>query len=440
MITDDGKEIISKYLLGYVPAYASHIAIGCGARPRSAPTLSVTSRKIVNYVATLTTASEHYFRVGDWVEVTNIDSVFNGVFQVTAVPNEFDFSYSASSLTFSPTATTGTVALYTRNKKALDFEMARVPIVSKGFVDDSGTTKISLIAELPSESRYEITEIGLWSAANNTIAVNSDSHIIFSFTESWQGHGASVFDPTIKTSVGTFGNIDDNGDKIFYALSGDSNLTTATRKQRNEGHRFLSKTLFVRGDSCQLNTVSNRLVPVAAAGETVPIHVHLNNVNFDISNNSPSDLLSFAFCLVDKNGVGDTIPDKVKILIEFYRNEISTTNGFAKKEIILDGHVFKDNRYRCETFPISDLITSEDFSPREIRVCRIYSSVEMSGGTESSNHYLSFDGLRIDNVSTENPTYKMSGYSVVQDPDAYPITKKENTINYIEFRFNLGVT
>ena len=34
MITNTGKEIIAKYLMGTSPAYASYIALGCGARPR----------------------------------------------------------------------------------------------------------------------------------------------------------------------------------------------------------------------------------------------------------------------------------------------------------------------------------------------------------------------------------------------------------------------
>jgi hypothetical protein len=33
MITNTGKTIIAKYLLGQAPAYASYIAIGCGATP-----------------------------------------------------------------------------------------------------------------------------------------------------------------------------------------------------------------------------------------------------------------------------------------------------------------------------------------------------------------------------------------------------------------------
>ena len=33
MITNDGKELISKYLLGQVPSYASYISFGCGEFP-----------------------------------------------------------------------------------------------------------------------------------------------------------------------------------------------------------------------------------------------------------------------------------------------------------------------------------------------------------------------------------------------------------------------
>ena len=35
MITEFGKGIIGKYLIGQAPAYASYIAIGCGATPVS---------------------------------------------------------------------------------------------------------------------------------------------------------------------------------------------------------------------------------------------------------------------------------------------------------------------------------------------------------------------------------------------------------------------
>ena len=108
MITDNGKSIIGKYLLGQAPAYASYIAVGCGAQPLA------TGDPYGNYA----------------------------------------------------------------DKKNLDFEMFRVPISSRGFVNDGGTEKLVLTAELPTEERYEITEIGLYSAGSNPSAGAYDLSLI----------------------------------------------------------------------------------------------------------------------------------------------------------------------------------------------------------------------------------------------------------------------
>ena len=118
MITNTGKNILAKYLVGQTPSYASHIAVGCGPKPLD---------------------------------------------QDGTLP---DFS----------------------NKKSLDFEMFRVPIISRGFVDELGVSKVVLTAELPTQERYEITEVGLFSAASNPAAGAFDSKNIYSFTdlESWK--------------------------------------------------------------------------------------------------------------------------------------------------------------------------------------------------------------------------------------------------------------
>ena len=124
MITNTGKSIIGKYMLGQAPAYASFIAVGCGPTPLDTPD----------------------------------------------TPGDFS------------------------TKEALDFEMFRVPISSRGFVNEGGLNKIVLTAELPTEERYEITEIGLYSAGSNPSAGAYDSKTVFAFTtaENWQHHTASA--------------------------------------------------------------------------------------------------------------------------------------------------------------------------------------------------------------------------------------------------------
>lgn len=443
MITDKGKEIISKYLLGQTATYASHISIGCGAYPLDAN----------------------------------------------------DPAPSASALA---------------EKTYMDFEMVRVPITSKGFVDDNGTTKVSFTAELPKENRYDITEIALWSAGSNSLAKDFDSRTIFNFSESWQAHSTAISEITTPNPLGTGGDITTNL-RYFRASTSDTVFSTADRKTRREGPRFLDSKILLRGDSSIIQgasgqwtgenpyySVTNKSASAGTAtltigshflnvGDSVVVsisdanldgthsitartnttisysasatvssasatgtatfanstHIHLNAINFDISKNSPSDKILLAFSLIDKDGTGPgTEPDYVKILLEFYRNESSITSGYAKAEIEIDGTEFTGDRYKVIEIPISDLITSPDFTSQQVRIARIFASVihTDSGQQKTSpEHYVELEGLRIENTTTENPVYGMVGYSVVRTTNGDPLYKYENTNNYVEFRFNLDV-
>ena len=366
MITNDGKELISKYLLGQAPEYATHLSIGSGAIPLD----------------------------------LNDTSPLPATIQA---------------------------------KTVMDFETARVPITSKGFVDDNGITKLTFSAELPKENRYDITEVGLWSAGGNNLAINADSRMIFNFSEPWQKHDTSISDIPFLETIGTSGDITVS-DTIFSASSSNITLRTSQRLARKEGPRYLNNKIFVRGDT---STITGSAGSWTATSDST--HIHLNGINFLIGNNSPADKLKLAFSLINKTSQGtEGLPDQVKILIEFYRNEVTTARGFARAEIDISGSEFIGNSYYVKEIPISDLITSDDFSSQEIRICRIFVSA-IDGGSPSDDFYIALDGFRIDNISTVNPLYKMIGYSIVKI-DGNPIVKFQNTNNYIEFRLSLGLT
>lgn len=366
MITNDGKELIGKYLLGQAPQYATHISIGAGA-----------------------------------------------------IPLDVDDASPSSSIL--------------QQKQVMDFETARIPITSKGFVDENGITKLVFSAELPKENRYDITEVALWSAGGNNLAINSDSRMIFNFSEPWESHGSSISAIPFIETIGLAGDITTE-EPIFSVSSSNITLRTSPRIARKEGPRYLNNKILVRGDT---STIEGALGSWSATEEST--HIHLNAINFLIGNNSPSDKIKFAFSLINKTSLGtEGVPDEVKILIEFYRNEVTTTRGFARAEISLDGTEFTNNSYKVVEFPISDLITSDDFSSSEIRICRIFVSV-IDDSVPSEDYYVALDGLRIDNITTINPLYKMVGYSIVKI-DGNPITKFQNTNNYIEFRLSLGLT
>lgn len=68
--------------------------------------LSITNKKLTNNIATLTTSSAHYLRVGQTVTVANVDSTFNGTYSVTGVPSSTTFTYAKIASNVASTAVT----------------------------------------------------------------------------------------------------------------------------------------------------------------------------------------------------------------------------------------------------------------------------------------------------------------------------------------------
>jgi hypothetical protein len=384
MITNTGKSIIGKYMLGQAPAYASFIAVGCGPTP---------------------------------LETGDVQG---------------DFS----------------------TKEALDFEMFRVPISSRGFVNEGGLNKIVLTAELPTEERYEITEVGIYSAGSNPSAGAYDSKTVFAFTstENWQHHTASA-----ATSINSYPNPlddpeDDNviavTDAVFQTNADNSIFYKPSRAARYERCRFLNNTIFIQGDDSDL-TISEDSGPtedhfVVESGSN---HIHLTGANVDFTRNSPIDEIKLAFSLVNKDGDSLSIPDTVRVLVdfastdagtgEFARFEAEINHGTSgNPELVQD---FETNRYFVVSKQLQELYTSANFTWNAVTVVKIYACV-IDGGVPSEDYYVALDAIRLENVGTVNPLYGLTGYALIKTDDAQSIIKSPNTSNYIEFRFSVGVT
>ena len=383
MITNTGQSIIGKYLLGQAPAYASYIAVGCGAQP-------------------LATADPY----GD---------------------------YSA--------------------KENLDFEMFRVPISSRGFVNDGGTEKLVLTAELPTEERYEITEIGIYSAGSNPSAGAYDSKTVFAFStaEGWQYH-----DQTSATSIPTIteplddpndDNIIATTDPVFQTNADNSIFFKSSRADRYERCRFLNNMIVVVGDDADLTIDPS----TGSSGghfyiEPGSNHIHLTGADVDFSKNAPTDELRLAFSLISKDGDSTSVPDTVRILVEFASTDAENTGEYARMEVELNNgsgtggtYDFETNRFYVITEQLQNLYVTNGFTWDAVTVVKIYTSIQDSD-TPTGDYYIAYDALRLENVSTINPLYGLTGYSVVKNADATTIIKNPNTSNYIEFRFTVGVS
>ncbi len=385
MITNTGKSIIGKYMLGQAPAYASFIAVGCGPTP----------------------------------------------LDVEDSPGNF------------------------ATKEALDFEMFRVPVSSRGFVNENGVNKIVLTAELPTEERYEISEVGLYSAGSNPSAGAYDSKTVFAFTtaENWQYHTVSS-----ATAIPTYSSpLDDPNDDnviaiaepVFQTNADNSIFYKPARASRYERCRFLNNTIFIQGDDSDL-TISEDSGPtedhfVIESGSN---HIHLTGANVDFTRNSPTDELKLAFSLVNKDGDSNAIPDTIRILVDFADTDAPIPTEFARFEAEIDHGTsgnpelvqdFETNRYFVVTKQLQELYTSANFTWNAVTVVKIYACV-IDGGIPSEDYYIALDAIRLENVATVNPLYGLTGYSVIKTDGAETIIKSPNTSNYIEFRFSIGVT
>ena len=371
MITNKGKEIIAKYLLGTTPAYASYMAFGCGQKPLA-----------------------------------------NGAGAV-------DYS----------------------EKEVLNFEMFRVPISSRGYVKEEGVNKIVFTAELPTQERYEITEIGLYSAGGNPSASGFDSRSLLLFTEEeqWQ-----YLDTTLKTIPSINSALDENNDNIittansvFQAAADNRIFYKEFRNTKNERCRFFNNMLLVKGNYSDIKSVTN--VTTGLSGQN---YIIKNGLNIDLSQNSLSDKIKIAFSLVNKDAaVAHLKPTSLKIVLEFISN-----NKYARCLVDLvqgsGGIDFDTNRYFVVEKTLQDFVQEEGFSWESITSVKIYSSVvTITAGVAAAvaTHYIAFDAIRFDNISTVNPLYGLVGYSVIKNANAEPIEKSPNTNNYVEFRMSLDI-
>ena len=373
MITNDGKQIIAKYLLDQAPAFASHIAAGCGPRPLQ----------------------------------------------------------------------TGASASISSDIDSLDFEAFRVPIIAKGFVKENGVEKIVFKAEMPTSQRYLISEVGLYPASANSVAGKYDSKLLITFnpTEQW---AYVVSGAASAIQLQPDGALDEGSDQSNITtttkaqfINSDSDIfNNNTRKARQEPPRLLNKALMVSGSSSYLN--SSFTIPTGAA------YLENTSLSFDLSRNNPTDKIKLAFSLLSRTYSVNTNPDNVRIVVQFINNvsDISTVSPKATLNIGLTSADFtyssSTNRYVVITKTLSDLIQDANFSFANINYIKIYVSV-LNSGIPTDDYLVVLDGMRIENISTLNPLYSLVGYNLISTQDATPILKLENTNNYIEYRFGIGV-
>lgn len=380
MITETGKNILGKYLIGTAPAYASYIAVGCGATPRAA-----------NH--TFTQLEKDAFK----------------------------------------------------EKQALDFEMFRVPITSRGFIEENGQTKLVFTGEVPTTNRYEITEIGIYSGSSNPSAVGYDSRTLYAFTreESWKFNEQLVYtedrpldngDPTNNLYSGYLTNpvIQTNATNKIFANLG--------RQQRSEQARYLNNMIMLASNFSDLSGAT--LAGASLSGEN---RISLST-GLDLSQNSPEDILKLAISVVDVDSDAGVAPAFARIVAEF---TTADNSGSLRFNFETEVNALTSSRYQVVSVPLGEGIITGNFLWSKVNNVNFYAAAVNSSGNllQSSTpvlptYYVSLDAMRLENVSSINPLYGLSGYTVIKNSEngfARPIVKLSNTASMVEFRLGVGV-
>lgn len=348
---------MAKYMLGQLPAFATHIAIGCGAKALTQ-------------------------------EPTNNPYIM---------------------------------------QKQLSFETYRSKIISRGYVNNNGIPELSLIAELPTNNRYGITEIGLFPGFENPSAKDYDSRVLLNFVdESYVYNSNTVTEiSTTTVNIPNTGVISDAGISTpFFISSSDGQLTSDDRQKRLEAPRFLDKALLIK------------------TGTTGTVEAR--NINIDLSKNSPEDYISLAYSFLNNTvgdglGVQNTYTVTVKLMT-------SSETDYYTHSFTINANSLANSRYNVESFQIKSL-TAVGTAPTLFNVNRVRFSISKTSGSATETHWLLLDGLRIDNTASFNSSFGLVAYKVIVNPVTIgnttlgmPIVKSSNTTNFVEFRFSLDVT
>jgi hypothetical protein len=358
-----------------------------------------------------------------------------------------------------PVSPVGVAEIDYTDKNSLDFEMFRIPIISRGYVNEGGVANVVFTGELPTEERYEITEVGIYSAGSNPAAGSYDSRALYNFTqaENWQYHkitGAVAIPLAL-------GQLDDGGieneipdvyqgnDMSIFQTSADNLIFSyPDRVQRYERPRFFNNVIMMQGDISDLTEGLDGLLTVEPGSE----HVHINGINLDLDKNAPTDKLKLAFSVVNKTGGTLAAPDvdvpsNVKILVEFSSNDIADSGEYARFEVNLSNgtgthanneHDFANNRYVVIEKELQELTRSIGFTWNVVDTVLVYVCID-DALPSSSDFYVALDSLRVDNVTTQNPLYGLTGYTTIKNGDQLPIVTAANSTNFVEFRFAVGV-
>lgn len=460
MITNNGKRILGKYLIGQAPAYASYIAVGCGAQPLA------TDDALDDY-SNKQNLDFEMFRVpiesrGYVVENENGVDISKIVFTAELPTAE---RYEITEIALYSAGSNPSAATYD-SRTILSFSNSEV------WKYHSATTNVTDIPEIlyPLDSGYFKIATGLGNQTFVTFTTTTNHSMqvgdIVSISKlSSTSNQTEIIQATISAvptsssfvvastltgpSVPTgYASIDDNNNVIRSAepairTSVSNRLFSNTdRIARYENCRFLNSTILLNGNLSDITyDPLTGDVGFNSLNDDATNHIHLDGVDLDLSKNAPTDELRLALSVINRDGEAtNSNPKEVRLVLEFGSSEDPDIESAQLQVVLSDtDYEFDSNRYIVVRKQLQDLVKQPGFSWNLVKVIKVYATVINQDDEVSDQFLVALDALRLENINTANPLYGMTGYSVIKTANASTIKKLENTSNSIEFRLAIGI-
>jgi hypothetical protein len=386
MITNKGIELMSKYLAGQVPAFVSHIAIGCGANPL----IPSETHDTASYATKTSLAFEMDRIPVKSRSVINIDGVNQMVFSAE-LPQTNRYGITE-------------IGIYPAEKSN-----------ALGTVDSKFISSFS-----PGEE---------WLTSISTEEVEID--LVTSRLDVDQTDPATPLDSIDTENLG----------KAFFIDSDNAMFSVDERVERNEQPRYLSNALMVRGDMSELDDETSEVV----VDDFIKINTGVDLSQLDQASQA-FDKIKVAFSLINKqNSVGITNPERVQIVVEFASLTDTSTSTIPSAKMIINKTSGFNDGYAVEESALKELTVTDNFTWSSVNTIKIYVYVSGSSGSgiSPSDYFIALDAIKFENLSNTDARYGLAGYTVAKNASTgntskgVPIIKHEDTASYVEFRFSL---
>jgi hypothetical protein len=170
----------------------------------------------------------------------------------------------------------------------------------------------------------------------------------------------------------------------------------------------------------------------------------LATAGLNLSKNSPEDEIRLAFSVMSRDGNSTAQPSVVRLILEFSTSDVSETGESARLELNAVGseleYDFETNRYYVASKRLEDLSVTNSFNWSNVSIVKVFATILDGTGAPTDDFFVALDAVRLENLSTFNALYGLTGYTVVKNTDGNTVLKDINTSNLAEFRFAMDVS